>query len=109
MNKRVHPRFYFDKPISGRLFINEIKGKVSDNKYTPIEIINISSGGLCFKSILNFPNTRDYLLQIRFSEEVLRGNIVWRHNKHSYYLYGFKIESSSIGYLQLFNVLKKAK
>jgi Trk-type K+ transport system membrane component len=100
MNPRMHRRFDYEKPIIGRLQINEINGKSVDTNYCLVEIINISMGGLCFVSNLNFPISEDLLVKITHRQETVKGHIVWKDNKIGNYLYGFKITSSTLGYLK---------
>jgi len=95
--------------------------QTNESKYLPIEIVDLSGGGLRFKSSINMPVNYDSNILLNFHISLnqdlfqLTGQVIWKKEYKFYYYYGakfFKIsateQASLIRALNLFQ-MKKVK
>ena len=83
ISRRTHFRYYLPQPLKASMFIHRIRDHQIITKPSPIYILNICGGGLCFISPLRFPVTEDieyeFLVTLAKHNFELKGGIVRRN------------------------------
>jgi hypothetical protein len=107
-------RYTFKTPLEGVFKILIVNNdNMKETSEAPIEVVDISPGGLCFTSSLDMPlENKEFLLEVHFSlaDEpiVVLGKIVWKRHYANAYMYGFeavedeKTEQQIIDHLKMF-------
>ncbi len=111
-NRRLDKRIYLKTPITVKAKIHEFQNEeVLSDRYTLFTVENISLNGLRLISNLDFPITDKMILSLEVPlfarKNVLLGIIVWKRRKGKKIIYGFKIKSTNIGYIQAVAQLTK--
>lgn len=90
-------RVSFPNPLSGRITLHSVGGQLVELGYSPIFILNIGTGGLCFDSSIRFAGANElrlkFFVQLAGHEFQLLGRIVWT-NETSGGQYRYGVEFS---------------
>ncbi len=95
---REHIRLRFAAGIKAELRLLGQSGALLSSSSSHVLLLNISPGGLCFLSGLQFPVQPNYQAEFRIqlskSQVIVRGRIVWQQPSDNLFRHGVRLESS---------------